>query len=575
MKTKDDLSRILHRIDRRGYKAYKEIHGDYQFNDFTLIIDHVQGDPFADPSRVRVRVDQSLAGFPADTYHAKSREIGLRDYLTRQFHRAIKRVTQRQRRGTGKSGLIEIDLPGQEILLRTSCLINDRFVEVRFKAGLPAAGRSILGRQAVTMFLHELPEIVAKSLFYGNLDRQSMYRHIEANEEQDTLREMLKPNKLVAFVADGACLPRLSGVDDQPLEKGAVLFRSPESLAHSLTLPNGGKVSGMGIPEGVTLIVGGGYHGKSTLLDALQRSVYNHIPGDGRELCVTVEDAVKIRAEDGRNIERVDISPFIGNLPYGKDTTSFSTPSASGSTSQAANIIEMLEVGATALFIDEDTSATNFMIRDRRMQLLVTKDKEPITPLIDKIRLLYSERGVSSVLVMGGSGDYFDVADTVIAMDEYIPKEVTSEARRIVMEVETERSAEGGESFGTVRDRVPIAASIDASRGKRDIKINVFGTREIGFGSYKIDLSAFEQLVSVSQVRAVADALIYARENYVNGQRCLREIVELLERDFAVKGLDVLSRRFLGHYALPRKLEVAAALNRLQSLRIEFKDYRA
>lgn len=570
MKTQDDLRRILQRIDRRGYKRYKEIQGGYQFNEFTLIIDHVQGDPFADPSRVRVRVEQSQAGFPPDTYHTRSREIGLRDYLTRQFHRAIRNLSQRQRRGTGKSGLIGIEVPGQEILLRTSSLVNDRFVEVRFKMGLPAAGRTILGQEAVEMFFHELPEIVTASLLFKNLDSKDLYRHIETNEDQDVLREMLKPNNLVAFVAEGACLPRLSGVDDRALDRGVVLFRSPGSLRHSFTLPNQGKVSGMGIPEGVTLIVGGGYHGKSTLLEALQRSVYNHIPNDGREICATVSEAVKIRAEDGRNIEKVDISAFISNLPYGKDTTSFSTPNASGSTSQAANIIEMLELGATVLLIDEDTSATNFMIRDHRMQLLVEKEKEPITPLIDKIRLLYSEREVSSILVVGGSGDYFDVADTVIAMDEYIPKEVTSEAKRIVAEVRTERSSEGGESFGAVRDRVPIAESIDASRGKREVKIRVSGTREIGFGSYIIDLTGLEQLVSTSQVRAVADALVYARRKYMNGERCLRELIELVERDFTEKGLDVLSKWRLGHYALPRKLEVAAALNRLRSLRVKF-----
>jgi len=554
MKRQDDLKRLLQRIDRRGYKAYKQIRGTYQFQKFTLVIDH------------------SRAGFPPDTYHNKSREIALRDYLTRQFHRAIGNLSKRQRRGTGKSGLLQIDVPGQEILLRTSCLVSNKFVEVRFKMGLPAAGRTVLGKEAIEMFCDELPEIVTASLLFKSLDRKELYRHVEANEDQDILRKVLKTKNLVAFVADGSCLPRLSGVDDRPLDRRPVLFKSPQSLRHTLRLPNRGSVSGMGIPHGVTLIAGGGYHGKSTLLDALQRSVYNHIPGDGRELCATIYNAVKIRAEDGRNIEKVDISPFISNLPHGKNTTAFSTPDASGSTSQAANIIEMLEVGAAALFIDEDTSATNFMIRDRRMQLLVAKEKEPITPLIDKIRLLYSQKGVSSVLVVGGSGDYLDVADTVIVMDEYIPEEVTSEAKRIVAEVRTERKREGGESFGSVRDRVVMAESVDASRGKREVKIKVYGTREIGFGRHTIDLTALEQLVSTSQARAVADALVYARNKYMDKTRCLREVVELVERDFSDKGLDVLSTWPLGHYALPRKLEIAAALNRLRSLRVEFAD---
>ncbi|MFP3870316.1 MAG: ABC-ATPase domain-containing protein [Syntrophobacteria bacterium] len=568
MKTQSDLKQILYRIDGRGYKAYKEIQGRYRFADFTLIVDHVQGDPFAEPSRVRVRVPQSAGGFPPDTYSSRSREIGLRDFLTRQFHQAIRRIARRKRRGTGKSGLIEIDTPGQEILLRSSCIVDEHFVEARFKMGLPAAGRSVVAREAGEMFLDELPRIVAASLFFKNVNRASLYRHIQANEDQDALRQMLKANRLVAFVADGACLPRLSGVDDRALEEGVVPFTSPESMRCSFRLPNQGQVTGMEIPEGVTLIVGGGYHGKSTLLDALQRSVYNHIPGDGRELCVTVPGAVKMRAEDGRNIEKVDISPFITNLPYRKDTSSFSTPNASGSTSQAANIIEMLEVGATALFIDEDTSATNFMIRDHRMQMLVAKEKEPITPLIDKIRLLYSERQVSTVLVVGGSGDYFDVAHTVIAMDEYVPKEVTAEAKRIATAVKTERSSEGGESFGIVRERVPVAESIDASRGRREVKINVRGTREIGFGTYTIDLTALEQLICASQVRAVADALLYARENYMNGKRCLRDVVAMVEKDLEEKGLDVLSKRACGEYALPRGLEIAGALNRLRSLRV-------
>ncbi|MBW1982892.1 MAG: ATPase, partial [Deltaproteobacteria bacterium] len=328
----------------------------------------------------------------------------------------------------------------------------------------------------------------------------------------------------------------------------------------------------MGIPEGVTLIVGGGYHGKSTLLEALQRSVYNHIPGDGRELCVTVPDAVKIRAEDGRNIENVDISPFIANLPRGKDTRAFSTVNASGSTSQAANIIEMLEIGAEALFIDEDTSATNFMIRDHRMQLLVSKDKEPITPLIDKIRLLYKERGVSTVVVMGGSGDYFDVADTVIAMEEYLPKDVTARAQQIAAQVHTERKSEGGGSFGQIRDRVIIRESINARKGRRQVKVRSRGTREIIFGTETIDLTALEQLVSPSQTRAVGDALVYLRDRYCDDARCLREMLALLERDLQERGLDVLSRQPLGEYALPRRLEIAAALNRLRGLRVRFAD---
>ena len=101
----------------------------------------------------------------------------------------------------------------------------------------------------------------------------------------------------------------------------------------------------MGIRKGITLIVGGGYHGKSTLLKALEAGVYNHIAGDGREFVITDDTAFKLRAEDGRSITGVDISPFIKNLPNKKDTVHFSTEDASGSTSQAANLMEALESG--------------------------------------------------------------------------------------------------------------------------------------------------------------------------------------------------------------------------------------
>jgi len=385
MRTEQDLTRILRRIDRRGYKAYKDIEGVYSFGRYRLFIDHAQGDPFATPSRIRVRVPAEVAGFPPDTYRSKSRKVGLSDFLTRIFRGNIKRYSKGIR-GSGNSGLIEIDAPGQEVLERTSIIVDPAFIEARFAMGLPARGRTIAARDAEDMFFRELPRIIEESLIFSRLDRDRLYRHIETVEDADFIRGKLDELGLVAFLANDSLLPRASGVDESPMRgENVVLFRSPASLEVTIETPNKGKVSGMGIPKGVTLIVGGGYHGKSTLLRAIELGVYNHIPGDGRELVIANPKAVKIRAEDGRRVEKVDISPFINNLPFGKDTTAFSTDDASGSTSQAANIIEALEVGAELLLIDEDTSATNFMIRDHRMQELVAKDKEPITPFIDKV----------------------------------------------------------------------------------------------------------------------------------------------------------------------------------------------
>jgi predicted ABC-class ATPase len=340
-----------------------------------------------------------------------------------------------------------------------------------------------------------------------------------------------------------------------------------------MVLPNRGKISGMGIPEGVTLIVGGGYHGKSTLLNALSLGVYNHIPGDGRELVVSHPKVVKIRAEDGRRIEKVNISPFISNLPFGRDTDAFSTEDASGSTSQAANIIESVEIGGQVLLIDEDTSATNFMIRDHRMQELVAKKKEPITPFIDKVRQLHRELGLSTILVIGGSGDYFDVADLVICMEEYLPRDATEQARGIAARYRAERRAEGGKSFGRISDRRPLGGSLDPRRGGKSVKIGARGMQAIQFGLQNIDLSAVEQLVDVSQTRAIGDAVYFA-SRYMDGNRTLKEIVHLVMAEVNRKGLDVLSpfssvgSPAFGDYAWFREIELAAALNRLRTLEV-------
>ncbi|MFP4196393.1 MAG: ABC-ATPase domain-containing protein [Methanomassiliicoccales archaeon] len=571
MKTEKDLSSTLGRIDGKGYKAYKDIKGSYDFRDYVLIVDHVQGDPFAAPSRVRVKVPQEVARFPEDTYEGRSRNVALRDYLTRQFHQACRRHCKGNR-GSGKSGTISIDRPSQEVLERTSMFVDDGYVEARFTVGLPAFGRKVAGVQARAMFTEELPRIVESALLYSSQSEKVLYRHIQVVEDADFLRGELKGMGLVAFVADGSILPRASGIDPRPLSSGKVIpFESPESMRMEINLPNQGPVSGMGIPEGVNLIVGGGYHGKSTLLNALELGVYNHLPDDGREFVVSDPSCMKIRAEDGRRIERVDISPFINNLPFGRDTVGFSTEDASGSTSQSANIMESLETGTKLLLIDEDTSATNFMIRDQRMQELVSKDKEPITPFVDKVHQLYDNLGVSTVLVIGGSGDYFDVADRVICMFNYLPYDLTQEAKRIAEEHRSARRNEGGESFGSITHRVPRAKSFDPSKGKRDVKISPKGLQSIQFGRHFIDLGEVEQLVDISQTRAIGDAINHATRKMGDGVT-LTDILDRVMEDVESEGLDVLSPRPVGDYARFRKQELAAAINRLRTLSVDQRE---
>ncbi len=566
MRSKGDLERILRRIDGRGYGAYKDIKGSYEFGTFTLHVDHVQGDPFASPSRLRATTARRAAGIPESWVSSDARRTALGDYLTRRFARHCDQLGN-NRRGSGRSGLIDIVRPRQEVLPRTSAIADKLEVELRFQVGLPAAGRRILGRQAIGMLIGELPELVEHTLLVQHLDENDVTRHLDSVEDQQYLRGAVAERGLVAFIADGSVLPRASGVDPRPMAGSKVVpFRSPESLRHTIVLPHAGEITGMGIPRGVTLIVGGGYHGKSTLLRAIELGVYDHVYGDGRERVVTEPTAVKIRAEDGRRIASVNISAFLTNLPQRTDTRMFSTDNASGSTSQAANIVEALEVGCKLLLIDEDTSATNFMIRDHRMQELVSRESEPITCFLDRVRQIYTELGVSTILVVGGSGDYFDVADHVIMMDSYLPRDVTDQAAAIANKYRAERCSEATGSFGEVTARIPLKRSFDF-RGRRG-KVTVKGLRTALFGSMPLDLSAVEQLVDPAQTRAIADAIVLARDRYVDGGRTTRDVDESVANDMGKNGLDVLDKRKLGGYALPRPVELAAAINRLRSLEI-------
>ena len=565
----DDIQRledILQRIDGRGYKAYGDIRGRWQMANCLLHIDRVQGDPFAAPSQLRVQVPRAEAGFPDWCTSEPDRVVALCDYLTRAFEAAIRRVDP-PRVGTGKGGLVAIETPGQEVLERTSVVLLDDCVEARFRLGLPAQGRRVMGRAAADLLLDDVPAIVNGSLYFEDLNAERLRGHVQGLLDQRAARAALAERELVAWVADGSLLPRRSGIDPRPMTGEVVPFRSPDSLAVELKLPYRGQVRGMGIPAGVTLIVGGGYHGKSTLLRAMELGVWDQLPGDGRELVVTRPDAVKIRAEDGRRVEAVDISPFIDNLPFGRDTASFRTDDASGSTSQAAAIMEALEVGAGALFMDEDTSATNFMIRDHRMQALGSKEGEPITPFIDRVRQLHDELGVSTVLVIGGSGDYFDVADTVIQMRQYLPEDATEQAREIATRFEGLRSREGGDHFGRVTPRSVDARSLDPSHGRRDVKLRADGVDGIRFGGEDIDLDAVEQLVATAQTRMVAEAMVWLKKNALDEGTTLADALDALDAALTEQGLDLLARGRDGSLALARRFEVAAAIDRLRGMR--------
>ncbi len=554
-------------IDGSGYGAYKRILGSFDFGDFDLHIDYVQGDPFASPSRLRAVVPASTTQLPADLIGSKLRRTATADFLNRQLTAQLELISLP--RGSGVSGLVAVLRPGQQILERTSLQIYDGGeLVVRITAGLPARGRRVLAEQAAEMLLAAIPNALRRALSLAGPEIEAAHAHAKLAEDSAALRDQLAERRLVAFIPNGAILPRRSGIDDHPLAaEQAVRFEAPDSLQVTLHAPNRGAVTGMGIPHGVTLIVGGGYHGKSTLLRAIENGIYDHIEGDGRELAVTVPDAVKIRAEDGRSIASVDISNFVTGLPRGEDTSHFSTANASGSTSQAAAISEALEVGASCLLIDEDTSATNFMMRDSRMQALVAKEDEPITPFIDRARQMYEELGISTVLVGGGAGDYFDVADTVIGMRRYLPSDRTEQAREIAQRLQTARRHEGGR-WSSLGRRIPDPASIDAHKGKKPVYIKIRTRTRLQFGNEELELSALEQIVESAQVRAIAQAMVYAVDGWIDGRRTLREALDALMSEIEERGLDTIDGRQTGDYAGFRIFELAATLGRLRALRV-------
>lgn len=576
MKTAQDLRRAIRAIDRRGYPACKALKGAYRFDSFILVIDHVQGDPFAAPSSLHVEVAHKEAGFPHALRAARCQRIALADYLTRQFAAALDRASFKAK-GSGKSGLLATTRCGQEVLERSACDVGADAIVARFHAGFPAFGRSVNAEGLELMLLDLLPRCVERALLYRSLNAERVAQAVHLAEDQEALRGMLREEGLVAFVADGAVLPRESGVSDRPL-RGAVPFASPETLRRTFELPHAGAVSGMAVERGVTLIVGGGYHGKSTLLGALQAGVYNHVAGDGREFVLADDTAVKLRAEDGRAVRDVDIALFVNDLPNGADTTRFSTLDASGSTSQAAAVVEGLEAGARLFLVDEDTSATNFMVRDALMQKVVVRDKEPITPFVERVRDLYEQAGVSTVLVAGSSGAFFAVADRVIQMDCYRAFDITDRVREVCagFAADVAASASAPRPFRMPRfDRaVPsLRGAADArggrhqgrqSRGGRErMKVKARGCDTVTLGRVDVDVRYLEQISDAEQTMALAYLARSVLERAVGGVRTIAEAVRLADALLDEHGWEP----FCGSYvpcglARPRSQELAAVLNR-------------
>ncbi len=567
MQSSAELRNLLNRIDHRGYPAYKDTKGTYQFPGYVLSIDHVQGDPFASPSKVSVHVSGKTAGFPAELYKSAHQRIALQDELTRQFGKKAETFAFKAK-GSGKSGLISVSRCYQEVLERTACRLNpgNGDIILRMEIGFPANGRTINARELEKILFDFVPECVKSSLFYKNMDAKRLRAIIDLAEDQQYIREMLPKMGLCAFVADGSILPRESGISPRPM-RGGVKFKSPAELEVTLDLPHKGKITGMGIRKGITLIVGGGYHGKSTLLKALELGVYNHIAGDGREYVITDDTAMKIRAEDGRSIQKTDISMFINDLPNGKDTVRFCTEDASGSTSQAANVVESIEAGTSLLLIDEDTSATNFMIRDELMQRVIHREMEPITPFIERIRELYDDYGISTVIVAGSSGAYFHIADSIIQMDRYIPKDITEYAKK---EAENFPAISGPETPAKRPEFKRCPRPGQAFKGNDRIKMKTMGREAVMINKETIDLRYVEQITDSEQVTALGYCMRYAQKRVLDGRKDLRQAVDELEKVIENGSLAALceSSSSVSCMAVPRRQEIFACFNRYRGLKI-------
>ncbi len=549
--TQAELKTQLKQIDHKGYKAYKVLEGEYDFGSYTLAIDHVQGDPFATPSRLRILYN-NRENIQPEYFRGKARKTSVEDMLLRRLHRCLNKYN-RVAQGSGKSGLVTACRCGQEVLERTAVRISPELIEARIEVGFPAFGRTIAAGELCKILFDQLPDMAERAFCFRNAspqDFKELNDAVQLADDQQFIRDKLDDLNLAAFVADDSVLPRQSGVSQLPM-KNAVAFKSPDSLAVTLQLPHRGKVRGMGIRKGITVITGGGFHGKSTLLKALERGVYNHIAGDGRELVITQQSAFKLRAEEGRCIHDTDISMFINHLPMKTDTTAFSTENASGSTSQAANTVEALAAGSTLLLVDEDTSATNFMVRDKRMAQLVADEKEPITPFIRKIRSLYRDLGVSTVLVAGSSGDYLSVADTVLQMDCYAALDVTERAKALSTELK--------------EDRVQRADWVKKPVRRKQIeKVRVHGRDTLSLDKSEIDLRDLEQIVDESQTAALAYLLQYILGHMADGKKTAAELAkEAAEKTEREGILSVTPRNYgAGAAAAVRQQEILAALAR-------------
>lgn len=483
------LYQKIRSLDGKPYGTYKNLATrEWDFGDFVLEFIHVQGDPYAPASRVLLRAKLATLGYAPEWGSDFEHRLALSDFLYRRLGRMV------QERYPGKDAAVVFDTAGPEMLVRNSLWIDNGEIRACLQVRLPGEGRKIQAEPAAEILTMVIPDLVAAGLYYTQGDEPAMQRHYRVLAERREILAQLDGRGLCAFVPDGAVLPRASGLSELPLE-GAVPFAAPAELAVTLNAC-GREIRGMGIPKGITVITGGAFHGKSTLLQAFVRAVYPHVPGDGREGIVVDDTALRVGVEDGRSVRGTDLSMFVRDLPGGISTKDFSTLSASGSTSEAANLLEAMEAGARTFLIDEDSSAVNFLIRDVRVRKLLGDEREPLIPLTDRIRSLASA-GMNFILVAGACGDYLDLADNIIVMANY-----KAECAKSTV---SSWKAEG--LIGSTVNARPFAAYMQplqkhvrpASAVERQVKVKLAGDSLLQIGFLVADTSRLVTLVDKQQ----------------------------------------------------------------------------
>jgi predicted ABC-class ATPase len=559
MKDKLEFYTILGEIDGREYVDLARLMGDYDFNRYIVKISNVPQSAEETGLSVVVRVTHAVAGFPEGLISSPIRRTALEDLLTRKLAAAIEGQATFDGNGVARRRIVA-PRPGQKILPRSTVQITDDFTDVRLSVLIPTQRGRLDGQAFQTVFFDDLPMVVQDALIYCNMDTAEVEVFVGLMEDADQLRQSLPARGLIGFVASGSLVARLPGSDQPDVAAERTITVDP-SLLVSLDTPHRGAVEGLGINSGITLILGDAFSGRIELMRALASGIYNHVPGDGREYIVTMPDSVYIPAEPGRSVHRVDIGSLLPEEDY-------STASAGACHAQAATLIEALEAGARVILLDEADACPGFLGGDDRVDRLLG-NASGITPLSARVRQMAQELGVSTIVAGNVSvSSFIPVADTILAVRDGVITDITREAKDAFDGVSVAAVPEYDFTRLIETARWVVPSSIDASIGRHDGVIGIEDGWQIRFGRYTIDLGSNCQIADAQQALTLGLIIEYARQRYLDKARPMRELLDLVERDLSMEGLEQVTRELRGDLARPRRYEIAAALNRLPSLRV-------